>query len=98
MANLNIETKTTHYVDAFDLEAFIKDLYGIDYSIVAAEEAGNDTSLTYEVTGKVESYDKADLDDLLRGKLISYRTGALLNLMAWHHKIPTGSYVIRICW
>jgi hypothetical protein len=95
---LNIETKTTHYVDAFHLEAYIKELFGIEYPVPAAEETGNDVSLAYEIDGELDSFDVEDIVKLLRGEWISYRTRTLMNYMAKQSKIPTGHYVIRISW
>lgn len=98
MTTLNITTKQTHYVDAFDLEAYIKELFGVEYPIPAAEETGNDVSLTYDIDGELPSYDVEDVEKILRGEWIPFRTRQLLNFMAKQGKIPTGSYVVGICW
>ncbi len=98
MANLNIKTETTHSVDYWDLEQFIKDLYGVTYEIAAAEESGNDTTLEFSVDGKIEDYELDDMRKLMVGKWVPYRTGLWLNIMCSNEEIPAGKYYVRVSW
>ena len=95
---LNIRTEMTHYVRDSELARFLKDSYGIDYQVAAMEESGNDAALAYDVDGDVPSYDIEDIQKILAGEWINYRTGSLLNYLAKEGKIPTGAYVVEICW
>lgn len=98
MPNLNIRTQTTHHVDCWDLEQFIKDRYGINYEIVAAEEASNDSTLHFSVDGNLQGYELDDVRKLISGNWIPFRTRQLLNLMCFNEEIPTGEYYIEISW
>lgn len=95
---MNIRTELTHYVSDSELARFLQENYGIDYSVAGMEESGNDTALAYNVDGDVPSYDVDDIQKILAGEWISYRTGSLLNYLAKEGKIPTGAYVITVCW
>jgi hypothetical protein len=95
---LNMRTEMTHHVHYNDLENFIAHLYGIGYSVTAAEELGNDIALSYDIDGDVPSYFEEDIKNLLAGNNASYLTRMLMNYMAREGKIPTGNYVIKVSW
>jgi hypothetical protein len=95
---LNYSTRSTHYVDYSELQRYIKAVYGFEYPIVAAEETSNDTSLSYDIDGQIESWDREDFAKLTTGQWVPYRTRMLLNWMASEDRIPLGAYVVEICW
>ncbi len=87
-------------VDYSEVEQIIQDTYGIkEYNLPCAEETGNDTALTYNISPEeanastLESINKMRLD-----KCVSYKTLALMNDLCFKGLIEAGEYVIEICW
>lgn len=95
---LNYSSKITHHVDYRDLEEYIKEVFGFDYEIAAAEECGNDTALHFNIDGEVDEYDAKDLEKLKSGEWVPYRTRMLLNVMAKNLTIPAGDYIVKVSW
>jgi hypothetical protein len=95
---MKIRTETVHFVEYRDLEKAIKEHYGVDYEFVAAEECGNDSSHVFYVDGIIQDYDLEDLDTFLRGGWLNYRTGLILDKMHLDGHIPTGKYIVEVCW
>lgn len=81
-----------------DLEQYIKDLYEIDYEIVAAEEANNGDNLHFIVDGQIDDDEMSDVRKIISGDWVSFSTGPLLNLMCFNEEIPAGEYYIVIDW
>lgn len=95
---MDMRTETVHFVDYSALENAILKHYGISYEFVAAEECANDSSHVFHVDGIIQDYDLEDLNTFLRGGWVSYRTGLILNKMHLDGHIPTGKYVVEVCW
>lgn len=93
-------TKVTNYVNVWDLEKFIKEKYGHDVEIVAMEEASNDTSLTFEITGgPVDEYDFQKLADwVMTGVYMPFGTQLILEQMHADGYVTMGNYVIEVSW
>ncbi len=51
-----MKTKTSNYVEYYDLEKFVKERYGHKIEIVAMEEASNGTSLVFSIDGVISSW------------------------------------------
>jgi hypothetical protein len=85
-------------VDYSELQRYIKAVYGFEYPIVAAEETSNDTSLSFDVDGEIEYWDKEDFTKLVNGGWVPFCTQMLLNWMASEGRIPVGAYVVEISW
>lgn len=98
MTTLNMRTEVTHYVDYRELEEFIQDTYGFQYEVVAAEECGNDTSLAFTVGTNFDNNDALLFEEMRQGIWHPYRTHMLLTKLASEGKIPTGKYIVEICW
>jgi hypothetical protein len=95
---LKISTELTHYVEYHDLDAFIAQIYGFEYTVTAAEECGNDTSLSFNVDGSIQPWDEEDFAKLKNHDWVPYRTGMILNFLARDKHIPTGMYVVNVSW
>ena len=99
MLKLPYTTKTTHYVSYNDLEYFIKEVYGFTLDLCAAEEASNDSHLTYDIDGIVEEYDREDIEQLFNGEWVGFGTGRLaLTKLCVDGHIPAGNYCVDIFW
>ncbi len=96
MTDLKMRTKTMHTVSASDLEDFIQDRFGIEFSFQADQEAGNDTDHEFMVDGQVDEYCQANVDKILAGGYDCYVTRDFLNYMARAGMIPTGDYLITL--
>lgn len=98
MTTLNIQTKTTHYVGYRDLEDFITEHYGFIYEIVAAEECGNDESLSFYIGKNFDSDDAFIFAEMQQGIWHPHKTRMLLTKLAYDGLIPTGNYIVEVCW
>jgi hypothetical protein len=95
---MKINTVVVHKVDSSDLNQFVCETYAIDYDFRADQESGNDSAHTFSVDGVVDEWEKDRVDELLNGGYPSFVSGALLNHMAAEGLIPTGDYVVEVCW
>jgi len=96
---MKIETKLAHFVDSFDFDEFVKSQYtGTTYEFVPDQEANNDTSYVFEVTGDLNSYEQSDLDDFEENNETNLMARVLLNTFAFRELIPKGTYVIGVVW
>lgn len=91
---MKIETVTVHKVDAWDVESFVQDTYGVQISIAAAEEAADDQVFEFNVNGEVDEWDQEKVDNILAGGWENFSTSAILNYMAKGSLIPTGTYLV----
>jgi hypothetical protein len=101
MSELKCEKKTVIKVEYYDLEAFIKEVTGNKHEIVAAEEAHNDMTLTFEGIGDNE-YDEFDAKDFAEwrdsGKFWPWGTRTILEGLCAADFIEAGDYYVHISW
>lgn len=110
MINLNeygIKSKAVYYLDYGDFENLVvKELPKIteckdieDYSFVAAEECGNDS--THEFGENDPDFEDGDFDYLIQKlKEGNYRgvNHDIVNFLIYKEVIPRGEYIIDVCW
>lgn len=87
-------------VNYSDLERAIEKHFGFkEYCIPAAEEVGNDTSLTYRIDGKLDPWELKDLEEMKAcGGNKNWRTQMLMNALCADGILEPGEYVINISW
>lgn len=99
-----LQPKTVYFLDYVDLENAAKEAYGCrDYSFVATEECGNDSSHTFFVApidyhDKVDTFDAKNSDEIRRGVVPLYGSHTLLRLLCTDGFLPSGHYVVRVSW
>lgn len=101
MSELKCEKKTVIKVEYGDLEKFIKEVTGNKHEIVAAEEARNDTTLTFEGIGdeKMDEYDDREYQDWCEtGKYWAWGTRTILEGMCESGDLDPGDYYVEIYW
>lgn len=87
-------------VDYHELDNLINNEFSppLKYGVAVDEETGNDTSLTYNVDGIVQDYDKNEITKFKETGRGMYLTRSLLNYLAAEGKIEKGQYLIKISW
>ncbi len=101
---LKIETKTTHSIDFFDWDSFIKKTYpNCPYdSIVAEEEMTNDSVWAATIKGSLDEKEIARIEAyLLEGDVGEYwetSTTDVLNYLVHKGVLSEGYYNIKISW
>jgi hypothetical protein len=74
-------------------------VYLKEFEFVAVEEAANDSSYTFSVTGKQDKWDEEEMKEILERKDFgSFTTRRILNYLASKDLIPKGNYLINVCW
>ncbi len=99
--NLEVKTELAHFVDYGDFESFINRVYGIeDWSFVADQECGNDSSHRFCPDGELSEYDKGDIKDWVDsdGADGCYMAHRLLDDCVRQRLIPAGVYIVEVCW
>lgn len=95
---LNKETKVTHYVDSFDLAAYLGEKIGRYLEFI---ESPNDTD--YKITikkGEIDKWDKETVSNALNQGWVSMEYGyrAFLTHCANEGWLEEGDYVITVSW
>lgn len=97
-----VKTETVHRLEYQHFEELVNEfiLGGVDrhvkgsYSFPAGEETSNDTAQTYTVYGTPDPSE----DIMEKAPHFQYRASELLEHLAEKGIIPTGKYVIEVCW
>lgn len=98
---LDFEIKTTKHIDYSELEKFYTKVYKPkeEYSFVAIEECGNDSSHEFSVTGNIDKYDAKDALAIRAGDSIpTHKNHLLLDVLCADGHLPKGDYVIWVSW
>ncbi len=101
MKTLKKSVVTLFQVEYTDFENFVMEHYGFEkrWYFVADQECGNDCSLSFEVNGRVDSYDEGQLEKFKTDPDSSYNiTNAILNDFYREGLIEKGEYQINVCW
>lgn len=94
MYNLGRE-KLVICVEYHDVERIIEKEYGFtEFSIPCNEEMGNDVTLDVDVDGKVDKWEKKDIENRKQ----EFRTREYMNDLARRGLIKKGIYMINISW
>jgi hypothetical protein len=97
-ANALIKTKVVHRMDYDDFERIVKEVYGHEFSLVAAEELGNDQSWTASVKKGDSRFFVAAIQNFKKTGDYQYKAAAILHDLVERDYLPEGDYVIDICW
>ncbi len=74
-------------------------IYLKEFEFVAVEEASNDSSYTFHVTGEQDKWDEEEMKEILEKKDFgSFTTRRILDYLASKDLIPKGNYLINVCW
>ena len=97
---LKSKIKTVIEVNAFDLDAFVKSIYGTkSYSFIADNECGNDSVHTFTVVNEqLEDYEQDELNEWKENDSGNYMTSILLQDLCINGHIQPGEYIISVCW
>lgn len=84
-----------------EIDRFITATFGQEFSIVADQEAGNDTTLRFEVSGRTPAlakWDDKELAEFRNDGRGTFMAQLLLDELCSQGVIPAGRYYIEICW
>ncbi len=95
---LQITKKVINIVDYGSFEHFVISIYGGDYEFTAVQEANNDSSYSFNVTGEISEYQEDTVLKIKSGKYPTYCNRILLNLLVREKFIEPGEYLIKVCW
>lgn len=91
--------ETTHTVDSYSLDNFVKEVYGINSEFQQTEEWGNDTNHRFQVQPLTRDIDKKDWETIKSTKSIPmYGVRIVLCGMCMEGKIEAGTYIISVSW
>lgn len=95
MEKLEVFWISWHY-----LEDKVKKHYGREYDFIDSEEASNDSTYLYtEVNGEIDEWDEEYLDDFFKNGKTNYGLGnVLLQRLVKDGHLPTGDYLVDVCW
>lgn len=95
-----VTTKTIHTIDYNDFDRIVSEVYGHEFEIVAAEEAGNYQAKTYTARkGDNEKYKTTHyVEKFKKTGDYMYITSSLLNDLVDNDYLPEGEYAIEISW
>ncbi len=96
--NLKHEVKTIYEVDYWDLDELVQGLYDKDYEFPDVQEASNDSSYQFKVTGEIREWDVQNADAIRGGNIPHYSNRLLMNVLAADGHIEKGDYVIKVSW
>jgi hypothetical protein len=100
VSKLEMNTRTLSTVKYSELERFVKEVYGQDWSFVAAEETSNDTQHTFHVDGRISSHDMDAVGGWQLDPNPSFCPSAqvILDDLCSRLMIPAGEYLVEVCW
>lgn len=93
------KTETIHTVDSYDLDDFIREVYGIKSECQQTEEWGNDTKHRFKIEPLTKDIDKTYWETIKSTKSIPmYDIRIVLCGMCMEGKIEAGVYLISVSW
>jgi hypothetical protein len=96
-----MKTKTVTEIEYHELEDLVKEKLGYkNYSFVAVEECGNDSSHEFTVEKGFEDseYDKEQIEKWEKGEFVQFSNHVILNKLCMEGHIPAGNYIVQVCW
>lgn len=96
-----MKVKTYHILDSNEFDALVKQVYDVQYEFVAAEEAHNYTSVTFnnmERGAEIDSYDTSKLIRLKQGEWVPFMSQTLIQDMVNNKVLDPGNYMIEVFW
>lgn len=98
---MKFTTKTVHAVGFRELEQAVEEFHGVPYSVVLAENAGNDSDHTATLDGsELYPWDEHDLSRWKNGGQDNYspRLHVVMEPMVKAGVIPAGEWLINVSW
>jgi len=93
-----METRTYNVYTYLEMEDIIEKIYGQHYDIVASEELGNGSNLSYELEINEEYNRERVISWLGIKKFDNWMLRGLLQDMVNNHNLPEGNYLIQVYW
>jgi len=91
--------ETVYRADYDDVEEFIQKFYeDPEYEFVVDMESHNDTSLRFNVNGKLDDWSQKKVEEFRAGKRRPFICGALLNDLCRQKIIKPGDYIVDVSW
>ncbi len=82
-----------------ELERLVQDKLGFkDYSFAATEECGNDSDHQFDVDGKLDKWDKENIQEWKDGESPTFTNPVILNELCRLGHIKKGEYIVTVCW
>ncbi len=81
-----------------EVERVFSKLLGKPFSIVEQEEAKNDISLTFNVTGNIDRYQFKEIAVFMMSGTGEYLTQTVLDFLCGEGFLEPGAYVIDVSW
>jgi len=86
-------------VDAYDLEKFVKSVYGQTLEFCQDQEASNDSEHLFTVNGTVDKWSQEILDDWqAKSNDDCWVTDHILNDLVKRKLIPAGEWLVILSW
>lgn len=98
MTELRKTTKSTHYVDYFDMQNYLTEKLGKRVEII---ESPNDTDYSIDIEkGDIYEYDQDTIDEFIENGYIymDYGYHTIFKYLCNQGIIEEGNYVIRVSW
>lgn len=103
MEEIKMEMEEVLYyrVDYYEWERVVNEFYKPTpkWRFVLDHEANNDSYYAFNIIGKVNDYDKKELEEFKEDSgNKNWMTNILLNDLCRLGLIPKGNYLIEVCW
>lgn len=101
MTELKIITKSTHYVDIYDLEVFLSEKVGEKIEIAGYNRGDNydEEIVPPDTNQKFYRNNDAEVEDFLKEKFIDLQYGSFRAPLQWaadNGWIPYGNYIVSV--
>ncbi|MFA7341387.1 MAG: hypothetical protein WC028_31685 [Candidatus Obscuribacterales bacterium] len=94
-APLKLKVVTMFEVKAHELDAYIEQVLGHSFEVVADQEMGDDSLKDFNVTGQLSDYDRQNVEKFKATGKGSWITATLLNYLAAEGLLEKDTYLIR---
>lgn len=82
-----------------ELEELVKKVYGIEWSLVADQELGNDSSYSVEISKEeIDGYEIGRLEAWKKGKFVGWLAPWIMTDLCNNGHLEPGDYLIQISW
>lgn len=85
-------------LEYYEFQDLVKKQYGHDFSFVADQECGNDSSHQFIINGIIDDYEEGELQLFKDDGVYNLLANVLLNDLANRGVIEKGNYIISVCW
>jgi hypothetical protein len=96
---LKVTEKKVSFVDWYDFEKFVKQVYDAPgYDFVAVQEGQNDSEYEFNPTGRIEDYQNTRAENIRNGEIDTYSNNLLFNCLVADGYIESGTYIVKVNW